>query len=228
MKPRKILINILNDIKNLTYENHSIFVIKQICETNGLKEGKLGRWTKKKKIDDWIENQVLDNKEMREYSYILEPINGLDLLIQLGKGYYLGFNFIKSKTNIPIYTGLIDRKYIYVFTSKQNKQTIYYKMKHIFDEDKIENFLMEYYKEISFITNKHNVGLTKALNQHHITSYCLKSSSIIIPLTNNHAIYFNESLKRDRMKEVIEDCVRNMVSWERKSECIKSAKLLSE
>jgi len=227
-RTRKILENIFKNIKNLTYENHSIYVIKQICESNGLKETKLNRWTKKKRIDEWIENQEMENKEMREYSYVLEPINGLDLLLQLGKGYYIGFNFIRTKNNVPIYSGLIDKKYIYVLTSKQNKQTIYYKSKHIFDNEKIEDFLIDYYKEVSFITNKHNVELTKTLNNAHITSYSLKSSSLIMPLTNNHDVYFNKDLSKERMREVIEDCYKDIIKWERKEECIKSAKLLSE
>ena len=66
------------------------------------------------------------------------------------------------------------------------------------------------------------------LNQEHINSYTLKSSSLILPLTNNHAIYFQEELKKERMKGVIEDSYRDLIKWERKNECIKSAKLLSE
>ena len=165
---------------------------------------------------------------MEEYSYIVEPINELDLLVQLGNGYYLGFVFIKTKDNTPVYNGFVNKNYIYVLISKSNKETIYYKIRDIFDEEKIEKYLTEYYKAISSITSKHNIELTKTLNQKHITSYTLKSSSLILPLTNNHAIYFQEELKKERMKGVIEDSYRDLMKWERKNECIKSAKLLSE
>ena len=225
---RELLGKLLNSIKNITYENYSIYIMKELCNSLGLKETKLGRWTKKKRINEWIENQEMDNKEMEEYSYIIEPINELDLLVQLGNGYYLGFVFIKTKNNIPVYNGFVNKNYIYVLISKSNKETIYYKIRDIFDEEKIENYLTEYYKAVSSITSKHNLGLTQVLNQEHITLYTLKSSSLIIPLKNNHAIYFQDELKKQRMRGVIEDSYRDLMEWERKNECIKSAKLLSE
>lgn len=225
---RGLLGKLLNSIKNITYENYSIYIIKELCNSLGLKEVKLGRWTKKKRINEWIVDQEMDNDGMEEYSYVVEPINELDLLVQLGNGYYLGFVFIKTKDNIPVYNGFVNKNYIYVLISKSNKETIYYKIRDIFDEEKIEKYLTEYYKEISSITSKHNIELTKMLNQKHITSYTLKSSSLILPLTNNHAIYFQDELKKERMKGVIEDSYRDLMKWERKNECIKSAKLLSE
>ena len=105
MVQKKILEIILNKLMNLEYGNNNIREIENTLKNIEFKKVKLPKYVKKKLIDHWIIDKYND-KIMPPYSYVIDPIDDIDILVKLEDKNYLAFNLVENRGHYPIYKKL--------------------------------------------------------------------------------------------------------------------------
>ena len=130
MVQKRILGIILNKLIHLEYGNNNIREIENTLKRLEFEEVKLPKYVKKKLIDHWIIDKYNDDI-MKPYSYVIDPIDDIDILIKLEDKNYLAFNLVENRGHYPIYKKRVTKEYIYVIILEKRDESIFYNGKYI-------------------------------------------------------------------------------------------------
>ena len=124
-KKGKIIIGkLLKRIIKLDY-NYGNLDLMNMLNSIGLKEVVLPNHIKKKKLDTWRKDRIM-NEIMTDLSYAINPCKEITLFIRILNGFYLSFVFLKGENGNPTFSSNVYRDYIYVYTSRYFKPTVYF------------------------------------------------------------------------------------------------------
>ena len=112
---------------------------------------KLPKYVKKKLIDHWVIDKYNDDI-MQPYSYVIDPIDDIDILIKLEEKNYLAFNLVENRGHYPIYKKRVTKEYIYVIILEKRDESIFYNGKYILKDLEIKAVL-DFYNDILSMKN---------------------------------------------------------------------------
>lgn len=223
-KKGKIMIGrILKNLINLDYSYGNMDIINMMNELD-FKEVFLPKHIKKKKLDNW-KNERTMNKMMTDFSYVINPCKEISLFVRILNGFYLSFVFLKGENENPVFSTNVYRDYIYVYTSRRYKPTIYFYGEDVISEEQskyIENYHNKKQKQI--IRNM-NVDYQKT-NTDDDFKLRFVSDLHIYTMINNKNIFFDKNKMSEKMMNVANKITQLFVIWKRKIDALDSNQLV--
>ncbi len=219
-KKGKIIIGkLLKRIIKLDY-NYGNLDLMNMLNSIGLKEVVLPNHIKKKKLDTWRKDRIM-NEIMTDLSYAINPCKEITLFIRILNGFYLSFVFLKGENGNPTFSSNVYRDYIYVYTSRYFKPTVYFFGSDIITEDQetyINNFLNK--KQKKLIRNL-NINFQK-MNTSDDFKLGFAPDLHINTLVNNKNIFFDKNKMGEKMMNVANKITQLFVIWKRKIDALDS------
>ena len=146
MQKKKLGI-VLRKLMNLEYGNNNILIIEEcLKKLEFKKKNRLPKYVKKKLIDHWVKDKINDDI-MKPYSYVIDPIDDIDILIKLEDKNYLALTLVENRGHYPVYKRMINKEYIYIVVLEKRIESIFYSGKHILDDSKM-NSILDFYNNI--------------------------------------------------------------------------------
>lgn len=148
MQKRKLGI-ILRELMDLKYGSDNVMRIRECLNDIGFKKMNLPKYVKKKLIDHWVKDKMNDDI-MKPYSYVIDPIDEIDILIKLEDSNYLAFTMVENRGHYPIYKKRINKEYIYVVVLEKREESIFYKGESILKDSNINSVLEFYHSMLEY------------------------------------------------------------------------------
>ena len=145
MQKKKLGI-ILRKLMNLKYGQNNVEEIVNCLDSMEFTRKRLPNYVRKKLIDHWVKDKINDDI-MPCYSYVIDPINEIDILIKLEDKNYLALTLVENRGKYPVYKKRIDREYIYVVVLEKRKESVFFKGEHVLDDMKV-NSILDFYNNI--------------------------------------------------------------------------------
>ena len=208
MVQKKRLGIILRKLMNLEYGNDNIREIENTLKKIEFKKVKLPNYVKKKLIDHWVIDKY-DDGIMPSYSYVIDPIDDIDILIKLEEKNYLAFNLVENRGHYPIYKKRVTKEYIYVIILEKRAESIFYNGKYILKDIEI-NAVLDFYNDILEMKNRldnsirnMNCKIEISLEDKVVSSFEYGRTGWCIETVNN--IYDNLIRKRIDFDNLLND-----------------------
>ena len=208
----------LKDIMNLKY-NYNMTHLKKLLDDIGFTENTSLKVTKKK-LDKWKKDRIMNNK-MDDYSYILDPCKNISLFIRLLNGLYLSFVFIQGDTESPVFRTNIELDYIYVYTSKYHRPTIYFYGRDIITNEEACLLDVYYKKQKNYLTNL-NINYNK-INNNDDLKLGFSADLNINVIANLKNEFFDKDRMIKKMINVAKKISSLFIIWKRKIDALDSA-----
>ena len=145
MQKKKVGV-LLRKLMNLQYGKDNMRDIMDCLDKMEFMKKKLPRYVRKKLIDHWVKDKINDDI-MPCYSYVIDPIDEIDILIKFEEKNYLALILVENRGHYPVYKKRIDREYIYVVVLEKRPESIFFKGEHIFEEVNV-NSIINFYNNI--------------------------------------------------------------------------------
>ena len=219
-KKGKIIIGkLLKRIIKLDY-NYGNLDLMNMLNSIGLKEVVLPNHIKKKKLDTWRKDRIM-NEIMTDLSYVINPCKEITLFVRILNGFYLSFVFLKGENDNPTFLSNVYRDYIYVYTSRNFKPTVYFFGSDIITEDQetyINNFLKKKQKKLIRNLNINFQKMNTSDNFKLGFTPCLNINTLV----NNKNEFFDKNKMSEKMMNVANKITQLFVIWKRKIDALDS------
>ena len=215
---REKISQFLKDILNLKY-NYNMENLKKILNNIGFVENTTLKVTKKN-LDKWKKERIMNNK-LEDFSYIINPCKNMSLFIRLLNGLYLSFVFIQGESESPIFRTNIELDYIYVYTSKYHRPTIYFYGRDIIT-NKEACLLDVYYKKQKNYLKNLNINYNK-INEKDDFKLGFSADLNINVIANLKNEFFDKDRMTNKMINVANKIAALFIIWKRKIDALDSA-----
>lgn len=215
---REKISQFLKDILNLKY-NYNMENLKKILNNIGFVENTTLKVTKKN-LDKWKKERIMNNK-LEDFSYIINPCKNMSLFIRLLNGLYLSFVFIQGESESPIFRTNIELDYIYVYTSKYHRPTIYFYGRDIITNKEACLLDVYYKKQKNYLTNL-NINYNK-INEKDDFKLGFSADLNINVIANLKNEFFDKDRMTNKMINVANKIAALFIIWKRKIDALDSA-----
>ena len=193
--------------------------LKKILNNIGFVENTTLKVTKKN-LDKWKKERIMNNK-LEDFSYIINPCKNMSLFIRLLNGLYLSFVFIQGESESPIFRTNIELDYIYVYTSKYHRPTIYFYGRDIITNKEACLLDVYYKKQKNYLTNL-NINYNK-INEKDDFKLGFSADLNINVIANLKNEFFDKDRMTNKMINVANKIAALFIIWKRKIDALDSA-----
>jgi hypothetical protein len=216
---REKISQFLKEILNLKY-NYNMENLKNILNNIGFVENTTLKVTKKK-LDKWKKERIMNNK-LEDFSYIINPCKNMSLFIRLLNGLYFSFVFIQGESESPIFRTNIELDYIYVYTNKFFRPTIYFYGRDIITNEEANLLDVYYRKQKNYLTNLNiNYNKINTNNDFKLGFSADLNINVIVNLKNE---FFDKDRMIKKMINVAKKIASLFIIWQRKIDALDSSK----